>query len=108
MYEWWAQIEVKSRLLRDLDLTALVVEFSFLRERVMRVRHAYSGFIYESNDDGTVGVSDPKTGHAGVFTRDAVWISGDLKYGDHHLIGHVGGKTAEGATSLGEFSKRVR
>jgi len=74
----------------------------------MRVRHAYSGFIYESMDDGNVSVKDPKTGDEGVFTRDAVWIEGSLKYGDHHLIGHVGGKTAEGATSLGEFSNRRR
>lgn len=74
----------------------------------MRIRHAYSGFIYESMDDGNVSVKDPKTGDTGVFTRDAVWISGSLKYGDHHMIGHVGGKTAEGATSLGEFSNRRR
>ena len=74
----------------------------------MRIRHAYSGFIYESMDDGNVSVKDPKTGNDGVFTRDAVWISGSLKYGDHHMIGHVGGKTAEGATSLGEFSNRRR
>lgn len=72
----------------------------------MRVRHAYSGFIYETMDDGNVSVSDPKTGKSGVFTKDAVWISGDLKYGDHHLIGHVGGKTAEGATSLGTLGRR--
>ncbi|MEO2183945.1 MAG: transposase [bacterium] len=74
----------------------------------MRIRHAYSGFIYESMDDGNVSVKDPKTGDAGVFTRDAVWISGSLKSGDHHMIGHVGGKTAEGATSLGEFFNRRR
>ncbi len=74
----------------------------------MRVRHAYSGFIYESMDDGNVSVKNPKTGDAGIFNRDAVWSSGSLKYGDHHLSGHVGGKTAEGATSLGEFSNRRR
>ena len=72
----------------------------------MRVRHAYSGFVYESMDDGNVSVTDPKTGDSGIFTPDAVWISGSLKYGDHHLIGHVGGKTAEGATSLGQFGRR--
>ena len=74
----------------------------------MRIRHAYSGFIYETMDDGNVSVEDPKTEGSGVFTPDAVWISGTLKYGDHHLIGHVGGKTAEGATSLGEFGARRR
>jgi len=72
----------------------------------MRLRHAYSGYIYESVEDGTVKVSDPKTGRSGVFTRDAVWISGDLNYADHHMVGHIGGKTAEGATSLGAFSRR--
>ena len=74
----------------------------------MRLRHAYSGFIYESREDGNVDVTDPKTGQAGVFTPDAVWVSGDLKYGDHHMIGHIGGKTAEGATSLGQYSNRRR
>lgn len=74
----------------------------------MRLRHAYSGFVYETMDDGNVRVEDPKTGKSGVFTPDAVWVSGDLKYGDHHLIGHIGGKTAEGATSLGQFSRRRR
>ncbi len=74
----------------------------------MRIKHAYSGFVYETMDDGNVSVDDPNSGHSGVFTPDAVWISGDLKYGDHHLIGHVGGKTAEGATSLGQFSRRRR
>ena len=38
----------------------------------MRIRHAYSGFIYESMDDGNVSVEDPKTGDAGVFTRDGI------------------------------------
>ena len=74
----------------------------------MRLRHAYSGFVYESMDDGNVRVEDPKTGKEGVFTPDAVWVSGDLKYGDHHMIGHIGGKTAEGATSLGQYSRRRR
>jgi len=72
----------------------------------MRLRHAYSGYIYESTDDGQVKVSDPKTGRSGLFTPDAKWISGDLTYADHHMIGHIGGKTAEGATSLGAFSRR--
>lgn len=74
----------------------------------MRVRHAYSGYIYETMDDGNVSVTDPKTDRDGVFTPDGVWVSGTLTYGDHHLIGHVGGKTAEGATSLGQYSNRRR
>ena len=74
----------------------------------MRLRHAYSGFVYETMEDGNVRVDDPKTGKHGIFTPDAVWVSGDLKYGDHHMIGHIGGKTAEGATSLGQFSRRRR
>ena len=74
----------------------------------MRIRHAYSGYVYETMDDGNVSINDPKTGESGVFTPDAVWISGDLKYGDQHMIGHVGGKTAEGATSMGMYSRRRR
>lgn len=72
----------------------------------MRLRHAYSGYIYESTEAGQVRVSDPKTGRSGLFTPDAKWVSGDLTYADHHMIGHIGGKTAEGATSLGAFSRR--
>ena len=72
----------------------------------MRLRHAYSGYIYESTDDGSVKVSDPKTGRCGVFTPDAKWLSGDLTYADHHMVGHIGGKTAEGATSLAAFTRR--
>ena len=74
----------------------------------MRIRHAYSGYIYQTMDDGMVQVEDPKTGTSGIFTPDAVWVSGDLKYADHHLVGHVGGKTAEGATGLGQYSMRAR
>tara|TARA_A100001037_G_C15106175_1_gene616557 strand:+ start:1260 stop:1442 length:183 start_codon:yes stop_codon:yes gene_type:complete len=59
-------------------------------------------------EDGNVSVEDPKSGTSGVFTPDGVWISGELKSGDHHLIGHVGGKTAQGATSLGTFGRRRR
>lgn len=80
---------------------------AFRREEVhMRLRHAYSGYIYETMADGMVKVDDPKTGRSGIFTPDAKWLSGDLTYADHHMIGHIGGKTAEGATSLGTFSRR--
>ena len=74
----------------------------------MRIRHAYSGYIYQTMDDGMVQVEDPKTGQSGIFTPDAKWVSGDLTYADHHMVGHVGGKTAEGATALGQYSTRAR
>lgn len=74
----------------------------------MRLRHAYSGWVYETMDDGNVQVTDPKTGQSGVFTPDCVWVSGEIKYADHHMVGHIGGKTAEGATSLGQYSRRRR
>ena len=66
----------------------------------MRLRHAYTGYIYENAEDGLVKVEDPKTGRSGLFTPDGVWKSGDLKQGDHHLIGHIGGKTAAGPSSF--------
>tara|TARA_B100000686_G_C16369324_1_gene751749 strand:+ start:345 stop:569 length:225 start_codon:yes stop_codon:yes gene_type:complete len=74
----------------------------------MRIKHAYTGLVYETTEDGNVTVTDPESGKSGLFTPDREWISGDIKTGDWHLIGHVGGKTAQGASSLGTFGRRRR
>jgi hypothetical protein len=67
----------------------------------MRVRHAFTGLIYELGEDGNVRISDPATGMEGLYTPTAVHVSGDVLAVDHHLCGHVGGRTAMPAGMFG-------
>lgn len=67
----------------------------------MRVRHAFTGLIYELKDDGKVRISDPATGKIGLHTPTAVHVPGDVLAVDHHLSGHVGGRTAMPASIFG-------
>lgn len=66
----------------------------------MRIRHAFTGLIYETQEDGNVRVEDPKSGKVGVYTPMATYVSGDVLSVDHHLCGHVGGRTAAGGGFL--------
>lgn len=61
----------------------------------MKIRHAFTGHVYELLDDGTVRVTDPATGDGGVFTADAEWVSGAIRVADFHLCRHVGGAHAD-------------
>lgn len=52
-------------------------------------RHPLSGAVYDVGPDGLVTVTcDGKTG---VFTHEAVWISGELTHADPHLCGWLAG-----------------
>ncbi|EFC86817.1 hypothetical protein [Parafrankia sp. EUN1f] len=41
--------------------------------------------------DGNVFVEDPATGQSGVFTRDGLPVSGELKYADQVMLDYVAG-----------------
>ncbi len=57
----------------------------------MRVRrHPLSGAIYEVRDDGLVEVI--QDGKVGVFTPEAVYVSGDVHHADPHLCGWLAGR----------------
>lgn len=60
----------------------------------MRVRHAFTGYVYESAGDGFVTVTDPATGKQGLFDTEATWKSGELTYSDYHMCRAVGGPKA--------------
>jgi hypothetical protein len=57
----------------------------------MRVRHAFTGYIYERLGSGEVKVIDPESGAEGVFGADGEWRSGAIRNADFHMIRHVGG-----------------
>ena len=58
------------------------------------IRHALTGFVYTRRDDGTVQVHDPATDRDGVFDATGAWVSGELTYVDHHMLGHMRGARA--------------
>jgi hypothetical protein len=60
----------------------------------MKVRHAFSGYVYEDIGDGLVKVVDPEKGVEGVFDAEANWQSGDLNYADYHMCRALGGPKA--------------
>jgi hypothetical protein len=60
----------------------------------VKVRHAFTGHVYERISEGVVKVVDPATGQEGIFNEKGQWQSGDLKYADFHMCGNVGGKQA--------------
>lgn len=57
----------------------------------MRIRHAFTGYVYDDAGDGLVSVTDPATGKDGVFDAEATWKSGELTYADFHMCRAVGG-----------------
>jgi len=48
------------------------------------LRHAFSGALYERDDDGNVRVTD-KRGRRGTFGSDGHWIEGELDVCDPQL-----------------------
>src|SRR4029453_5396598 len=55
----------------------------------MRLRHALSGALYETGEDGLVRVE--LGDKSGLFHVDGRWHSGDLRDADPHLLLWVGG-----------------
>jgi hypothetical protein len=60
----------------------------------MKIRHAFTGLIYERISEGAVKVVDPKSGKEGIFNEKGQWQSGELTYADFHLCGNLGGRQA--------------
>jgi hypothetical protein len=54
------------------------------------IKHPLSGALYDLDDDGHIVVTlDDKTG---IFTKEGVWLSGEIRTADAHLCGWIGGK----------------
>jgi NAD(P)-dependent dehydrogenase (short-subunit alcohol dehydrogenase family) len=66
----------------------------------MKLRHPLTGCIYEDLGDGTVRVTTPE-GQSGWFQHDGVWLRGELREADDHLLGFVGGPPLGGAGAPG-------
>lgn len=67
----------------------------------MKIRHAFTGHIYELTDDGHVKVVDPSTSAEGIFDARGNWKSGELRHADFHMCGAVGGRKA--ANPMGQM-----
>jgi hypothetical protein len=63
----------------------------------MRVRHALSGAIYATRDDGLVEVE--QDGRTGVFRTDGHWVHGALRSADPHLLLWLGTQIRAGRAS---------
>jgi hypothetical protein len=54
------------------------------------IRHPLSGAMYDLDTNGNIVVSlDGKTG---LFTKEGVWIKGEIRSADAHLCGWIGGR----------------
>jgi len=56
----------------------------------MKLRHPLTDSVYEDLGDGTVRVTTPE-GRSGWFQHDGVWLRGEVREADDHLLGFVGG-----------------
>ena len=54
------------------------------------IKHPLSGAIYDLTEAGTILVQ--KDGQAGEFTKDGVYLNGDIKQCDPHLCVWIGGR----------------
>jgi hypothetical protein len=54
------------------------------------IQHPLSGALYDLTEDGNIVVT--LDGKSGVFTKEGVWISGEIRTADAHLCGWIGGK----------------
>lgn len=52
--------------------------------------HPQNKQVFTVLKDGMVEVRDP-SGQSGVFTRDGVWVSGELRFADAVMCDFVGG-----------------
>lgn len=53
--------------------------------------HPINGMEYADQGDGTVRVTDHKTGRWGRFRFDGVWLEGELSHADPHFLMFIGG-----------------
>jgi hypothetical protein len=63
----------------------------------MRMVHPLTSAVYESQDDGSVLVTDLE-GRQGWFTPEGDHLRGELKAADPHIIDWVGGRQAKKVT----------
>ncbi len=63
----------------------------------MRMVHPLTSAVYESQEDGTVRVTETD-GRQGWFTPQGEHIRGDLRAADPHIIDWVGGPQARKQT----------
>ena len=61
------------------------------------IKHAFSGAIYELNEDGNVVVTDGD--RQGVFHGDGRWISGEMRQADPQLCNWVSNVPAAASDS---------
>ena len=54
------------------------------------IRHPISGATYDLTDSGDILVT--LEGQTGLFTREGVWLEGDVRTADAHLCGWIGGR----------------
>jgi len=54
------------------------------------IKHPLSGAIYDLTEAGTILVQ--KDGKTGEFTKDGVYLGGDIKQCDPHLCVWIGGR----------------
>lgn len=54
------------------------------------VVHPVTRHVYTQTPEGLVEVTDPTTGHQGLFDADGGWRSGELRHADLQLVGWVG------------------
>ena len=54
------------------------------------IRHPISGATYDLTDDGDIIVA--LDGKSGRFTKEGVWIEGEIRSADAHLCGWIGGR----------------
>lgn len=55
--------------------------------------------VYTATEDGLVEVFDPATGKRGIFTENAEWCSGELRYVNRQLAGWIGRLSARRAAA---------
>jgi len=53
--------------------------------------HPINGMEYADLGDGTVKVTDHKTGRWGKFRYDGIWLEGELNHADPHFLLFIGG-----------------
>ncbi len=53
--------------------------------------HPINGMEYADLGDGTVRVTDHKSGRWGRFRFDGVWLEGELNHADPHFLMFIGG-----------------
>ena len=56
-----------------------------------KLRHALTGHVYESMDDGLVHITNAK-GEVSKFHADGTWVEGSMTHADTNMLNWIGGK----------------